>query len=64
MNHYPGLRQANNGISFDLETLDALCLRQIMDYVATAERAIVATNEETVVVGWPPRTLTRSTKNV
>lgn len=62
MNHYPGLKQANDGISFDLETLDALCLRQIMDYVATGEQAMSTSNEETVC--WPPKTMTRSTKNV
>lgn len=52
--HYPGVKTSKE-VSFDVETLDALCLRQIMDYVEFLKHK--GTNDT-----WPPQAFTSSRK--
>ena len=48
MHHYPGVRSSTE-VAFDVETLDALCLRQIMDYLNHVE-----THGNDPNSSWPP----------
>lgn len=52
--HYPGVKTSKE-VSFDVETLDALCLRQIMDYVEHLKHN--GPNDT-----WPPQAFTSSKK--
>lgn len=50
--HYPGVRSSTE-IAFDIETLDALCLRQILDYLRHYD-------EKNSTGAWPPPALLSS----
>lgn len=56
MHHYPGVKSSTD-ISFDIETLDALCLRQILEYMEHLERG--DGHKE-----WPPSALISSSQRL
>lgn len=49
MHHYPGVMGPNE-VAFDVETLDSLCLRQVLSYVNGVEEKGVRDGNQ-----WPPK---------
>lgn len=60
LHHYPGL-EASREVAFDLEALDALCLRQMIDYMNHLEK-IDSNGDKDTNAQWPPGVMLRSSK--
>lgn len=56
VHHYPGVRGPNE-VAFDVETLDSLCLRQVLSYVLGIEEKGVRQGND-----WPPKAFIETKK--
>jgi hypothetical protein len=56
VHHYPGVRGPNE-VAFDVETLDSLCLRQVLSYVLGVEEKGIRQGNQ-----WPPKAFIETKK--
>ena len=56
VHHYPGIRGPNE-VAFDVETLDSLCLRQVLSYVSGVEEKGIQEGNR-----WPPKAFIETKK--